>query len=81
LQRGWKPRQDEFRHLGLLEVASPHVALEQRREVAAVLHHERLIEAELPADVFHRLGRGRPTGDLAHRIGGQDIEQNEGSRS
>jgi hypothetical protein len=38
------------------------------------LHHEGLIEAKLLADVFHRLRRGRSPGNLAHRIGGQDIE-------
>ena len=80
-QGGRQARGDQFRHFGLLQIAAPHVALHQPAQVAPVLHHERLIEAQLLADVFHRLRRGRPPRNLAHRIGGQDIKQKEGDEA
>ena len=56
------------------------IALRQARQIAAELHQERLVEAKLMADVLDRLGGGRPARDLAHRIGGQDVEQEECDR-
>jgi hypothetical protein len=48
--------------------------------VAPVLLVERQVEAELAADVCHRLRRGAAAGDLPGRIGGKDVEQHEGDQ-
>ena len=76
-QRRRQPRPDQLCHLGPLQIAPPQIALHQSAEIAPILDDERLIEAEVLPDAGYRLGCGRPSGNLAHRIGGQDVKQKE----
>ena len=78
LQRRRQAGGDQGRDLAALQIAAAHIAMQKPPEVMAVLHPDRLVEAQLAADILDHLGRGRAAGDLAHRVGGQDVKQQEG---
>ena len=66
--------------LGLLDVGAAEIALQQVAEVAQILLPERQIEPELAADALDRLGSGAAAGDLPHRIGRHQVEQDVGDQ-
>ena len=80
LKRCRQARQDQRRDLRLLDVGAAEIALQQVAEIAQVLLPEGQIEAELPANVLHHLGRGAAARDLAHRVGRQQEQQQIGDQ-
>ncbi len=73
-QAGGNQRPD----IGLLRIGAAEIAVQQIAEIGAELDQQRLVEAELMADVGDRLGRSAAAGDHAGRIGRKGVEQHEG---
>ena len=77
LERGREALRDQARHLGALAQRQAEFALRGVAEEVPELHEERLVEAELGAQLAHLLGR-RVLAEQEHDRIADVLEQQEG---
>ena len=77
-QGGRKPRRDQRADLAFPGIGNAEIALGQPLRIGDILLDQRLVEAELEADLLAHFGRRIAPGDHRHRIGGDEEGQAEG---
>ena len=77
-QGGRKPRRDKLAHVGFPRIGDAKIAPHEAAEVINVLHGDRLVEAELLADLLAHLRGGVAARDHGHGIGRDHEGEAEG---